>query len=522
MQLPSCPIYETWRHNIGPTLAASLVFADSFMNNPSSMFGHTLIRFDRLPAESAGDRRDLLAYAVNFAADTGRDDGVLYAVKGIVGSYPAYFSLLSYYDKVHQYSDWESRDIWEYPLALTPEEVDFLLMHLWELQDVAFPYYYFKQNCSYHLLGLLEVARPDLELRERVRVYTIPADSLKQVLIEIGLAGEPVFRPSAATRLGHLAGRLSPEDRTLARDLAQGRAKPTDTRLAALPDEERAAVLVVAHDYLSYTTPSKDRPKMRGRAFALLTARSRVPVRGDPGGTPPVPRVRPDEGHGSSRLRAGGGVHDDRGFFEVGLRPAFHDHLDLQGGYLEGAEISLLETAGRYYPVEDELKLHRLLLIDIVSAAPRDDMFSPISWTFATGLESRLVPREHHDEDLRDRLLFRTRSGAGVSYSLGERMSVDGFLEGTIDVGKSLDPGYALGTTGRAAIRIDDRADRWAARLYTDVTQFVAGDTRTAIVVGLDQRLRLGRGLALELVVTGERDFGEVWLDAGLFLRMYY
>jgi hypothetical protein len=281
-------------------------------------------------------------------------------------------------------------------------------------------------------------------------------------------------------------------------------------------------VLVLAHDYLSHTTPSKERPEMRGRALALLTARSRVPVRGDARGSPPVPPVRPDEGHGSSRLRSGVGVRDRRSFFEAGLRPAFHDLLDLQGGYLEGAEIGFFETAVRYYPVDDELKLHRLRLIDIVSAAPRDDMFSPISWTFATGLESHLVPRENGDEDLRDRLLFRTRSGAGVSYALGERISVDGFLEGALDAGSALDPGYALGATGRAAVRIDDRADRWVARLYTDVTGFFAGDTRTAVVVGLDQRLRLGNGLALELKVTGERDFGETWLDAGLFLRVYY
>ena len=200
-----CPEYDQWRLDVGPALAASLVFADAFLNNPSSMFGHTLIRFDRVPVAGDVDRRDLGAYAVNFAAETGDDRGVLYAVRGIVGSYPGYYSLLPYYDKVRQYGDLESRDLWEYPLALTPEQVELLIEHLFELRDVAFPYYYFTQNCSFHLLGLLEVARPDLELLDRFRIHTIPADSLRAVLEEVGLAATPGYRPSAATRLAHEA-----------------------------------------------------------------------------------------------------------------------------------------------------------------------------------------------------------------------------------------------------------------------------------------------------------------------------
>jgi hypothetical protein len=119
-----CTAYDEWRRAVGPAVAASLVFADAFLNNPSSMFGHTLIRFDAVPIAPDVERRDLLAYAVNFAADTGDDRGVLYAVRGIVGSYSGYYSLLPYYAKVRQYSDIESRDIWEYPLALSEAQVE--------------------------------------------------------------------------------------------------------------------------------------------------------------------------------------------------------------------------------------------------------------------------------------------------------------------------------------------------------------------------------------------------------------
>jgi hypothetical protein len=516
-----CPKYDRWRADVGPALAASLVFADAFLNNPSSMFGHTLMRFDRVPVSQDADRRDLGAYAVNFAAETGADRGVLYAVRGIVGSYPGYYSLMPYYEKVRQYGDLESRDLWEYPLALTPEQVELLIEHLFELRDVAFPYYYFTQNCSFHLLGLLEVARPDLELLARFRTHTIPSDSLRAVLEEVGLAGTPRYRPSAATRLAHEAHAVPAEDWALAREVARGERKPDDPRLAGLGEERHAAILTLAYDELAYERPSEEHGKVRKRALELLAARSHLAVRGAPGGAPDRPAVRPDEGHRSGLVRTGAGVRDGSPFFELGVRPALHDLLDPLGGYVPNAEITFLDTAIRYYPNEGKVNLHRLTLVEVVSATPRDDVFTPTSWSFSTGLENDLV--EDRDRgDLRAAYVYRTRGGPGLTYRLGTIGAVYGFVEATADVSTALAPAYALGPCARVGIELGDGQDRWRGHLHAGVDWYVLGDTRTALSLGLDQRLRLTERLGLELAITGRHDFGQTWLDAGLFLRTYY
>jgi len=36
---------------------------------------------------------------------------------------------MPYYLKVREYNDMENRDVWEYELNLSPEEIDRLLMH---------------------------------------------------------------------------------------------------------------------------------------------------------------------------------------------------------------------------------------------------------------------------------------------------------------------------------------------------------------------------------------------------------
>ena len=50
---------------------------------------------------------------------------------------------------------------------VTVAEIDFLLMHLWELREAEAPYYFFTRNCSYELLRLLEVAVPELDASRR-------------------------------------------------------------------------------------------------------------------------------------------------------------------------------------------------------------------------------------------------------------------------------------------------------------------------------------------------------------------
>jgi len=59
----------------------------------------------------------LLSFAVNYAARTDETNGFAYAIKGVFGFYPGYYSLLPYYVKVREYNDLERRDVWEYPLA---------------------------------------------------------------------------------------------------------------------------------------------------------------------------------------------------------------------------------------------------------------------------------------------------------------------------------------------------------------------------------------------------------------------
>src|SRR5699024_2836582 len=95
-----CPQYQQWLAGLAPT-SVSLIFPAAYPNSPSSMFGHTLLRIN---SRRSAQTTPLLSYAVNFAAHTSEDNGLMFAFKGLAGGYPGVYGVFPYYRKVKQYA----------------------------------------------------------------------------------------------------------------------------------------------------------------------------------------------------------------------------------------------------------------------------------------------------------------------------------------------------------------------------------------------------------------------------------
>ena len=93
----------------------TVVFPSAHPNSPSSMFGHTLLRFDK--AGQTNQTR-MLAYSDNYAANVDTKNGAIYAIKGLTGGFIGRFSVVPYYIKLREYAQMENRDIWEYRMLI--------------------------------------------------------------------------------------------------------------------------------------------------------------------------------------------------------------------------------------------------------------------------------------------------------------------------------------------------------------------------------------------------------------------
>lgn len=512
----SCKRFREWRETLNPQ-GVTLIFPAAYINNPSSMYGHTLLRID---AKDQDEKTRLLAYAINYAANTNETNGIAFAINGLLGGYPGTFSIMPYYLKVREYNDMENRDIWEYELNLSPEEVDRVLMHSWELGPIYFDYYFFDENCSYYLLELLEAARPDLDLTGNFRWWAIPSDTVREVVKQKGLVRKTVYRPSNATVIHHRLELMSREERALVNPLARGRIPAGDPSVAALSPPDRARVLEVSHDYLSYLRATGKSPVEQPETLArdLLLERSRIgPSASDP--PVPVPEVRPDQGHGTSRVGIGGGRRDGANFVELHARPTYHDLMDPDAGYVPGAQIEFFDFSIRDYSGGVGARVEDVTPLRIVSISPRNEFFQPLSWKIDVGWARRRLA------DGAEPLVFGVHGGPGLAWTvpdtLRSKTMVYAFLESTLQADTRLENNYALGI-GPSVGALIDLTDRWRAEPYAREQSFFAGDTDTAWAAGLRQRYTLDRDWALRLDLSRERQEKQSWNTVLLSLHHYF
>ena len=506
---PECRRYREWRSALDAS-QLTLVFASAYLNNPGSMYGHTLLRID---AADQDERTRVLAYTLSFAADTNETNGLIFAVKGLLGGYAGVYSMLPYYVKVREYGDLENRDLWEYQLDFSAEEIERVLRHAWELLPAYYEYYFFDENCSYHLLGLLQVARPELELTAPFRLWALPVDTVRALTERPGLVKRIVYRPSNSTIIGARLDRMQPEERRMARDLGLGTLSARDAALRALPPERAAAVFEAGYDYLNYrrTTGVSELSDAAGLARELLVARSEIDV---PAQAPQVaPGARPDQGHRTARISAGIGAREAVPVLELGLRPVYHDIVDDDVGYIGGAQIEFFKLRARRYQ-HDDLRVESFVPIEIFSLSPRDEFFQPKSWRASAGWQRTFA--RNGDEPLA--LAFD--AGVGGAWGKG-RVRFYATAEGAARVHHAFEDSFTLGAGARLGALVDP-TPRWRIHAYAQQLGSIAGERIDPGALVLEQRFTLTRDLALRLDFSHQNEADRSFDSGSLSLYLYF
>ena len=435
LSLPAvdCPAYEAWTETLN-TETVTLVFAASYLNSPSSMFGHTFLRLD--PPQDDDETNLLLANTISYAADAAAHDSeILFAYKGIFGGYPGITSVQPYYEKIRLYSDIEHRDLWEYRLNLTQAEVDLLIAHAWEIRDHNFDYYFFDENCAYRLLALIDVARPGTNLLDEVSTHAIPSDTVRWV-VDKDLVSDVYYRPSAATSVAYSLESLPEEQQTLAAAIANGYVDPESQEIQQLAPKQQAHILDATYDYVRYQSEADGWPREFAAPLShnLLMARSDIDEAPAPQ-SPPQPEIRDDQGHNTFRGSISSGQLAHREFTELTLRPAYHDVLDPPAGYRPGAQLQFLRLDARYYTDNDELQLEQLIGVEIRSLSPRDQFFSPLSWQVGFG-------GRRTDNGAKRVLSPYLEGGAGGSWLLGNHLQAFAIATADVEIDDDLRRGY--------------------------------------------------------------------------------
>ncbi|HEX6950343.1 MAG TPA: DUF4105 domain-containing protein, partial [Nitrospira sp.] len=485
-----CERFTRWFNEFNAQ-SISVIFPTGFMNNPASMFGHTFLRID---AKGRTRQTRILDYTINYAAEVPPNAGLEYAFKGIFGGYQGHFSTIPYYLKVQEYRDIENRDIWEYRLDFSEEQVRRLLMHTWELGNAYFDYFFVDENCSYHILSLVEVAEPSIHLLDRFPFYTIPVDTVR-LLAESGLVAEVVARPSRSTVVRRKREAMSDEERGWLNTLI---ADPEALKLESfrnLTQERQAFVLETVSDYLLMRGsggPEEGGP-FREKNKSILAARSQLRVL--PTDLTIEPYVkRPDLGHGTSRVGIGAGWRNDRAFEEINARLAYHDLLDPEKGFTPDAQIEFFSIALRHYHNESQGRIERFGLINIMSLAPMDSLSQFPSWKVSLGMNTinlgscQLCTNGYFNAGI---------GGAVESHVLGRQVWY-AMAEVEADASKAYEESYRVGGGGTVGL-LADITDRWKLLATGTYLRYGLGEKSEDIRWSVGQRYSFTTNLAFRV-----------------------
>jgi len=406
----------------------SLVYVTGYPTNPASFYGHILLKFNTRRATVA---TDLLDHSLNFgAAIPANEVGLIYMIKGLFGGYDGVFSHQYFYTFNHAYVENDLRDMWEYDLALSEDEVDQIVSHSWELLGKKYVYYFLKENCAHRMAELLEL------VIDHPLLPDVPWSLPETVFENIGALnrnGAPVVReirriPSRQNRFRDSYMAMTDDQQFLTQQLVDGPLDFDVVGYQALPEAKKIAIIDTLLDYYEYRiiTDKKNMEFKRAKQ-KLLIERAGLPVQASvPDGNTvfSLDTVPARQGPLPSMIRLGPIYNSQFGMgLELRIRPANYDRLELDAGRIPNSNLTMFDLKTIY--LDNRLRIRSLDFVRIENfnlprtPLPDDGSFA---WNFKVSYESNNLACSGC-------MIFNLVGGLGKAAQLTPNLVVFGMLD---------------------------------------------------------------------------------------------
>ncbi|MEN6669295.1 DUF4105 domain-containing protein [Psychrobacter sp. B38] len=429
-----CPELDAWTQKLPPE-QLSIMFAQEYLDNPTSAFAHTLLRIDS-KASAADPSQIQYAHALNYTVDGNPSDPfALYAVKSIVGSYDGIIEIDPYPEKFAKYLQDDERDAWTYQLNLAPSEVKQIIRHVWETKDLEIPYYFATDNCASEILRLIDVVRPQQHLLSQLPHVVIPSDVV-QLLNNESLLASTTYTPADST-----------------------------LRQAQLNESKQQREQLGYHNNAKQTVKEIKSAQLNPVSSISAADQTLLPRAIAVSDNNPIDR------HPLQLGQIGIGQRGDYNYIDLGLRAGYHDTLDRPSGFAQFFDLEGAAATLRLYDKDDKRgsnnsanQPNSVVLQNVTLVRGRS--FNPINSakkgkTWGAAIEATRVndgSQQEGDNHLVGSFGYET----GWSWAFGTPRENTGemppqlcytFLSGTAQAGRGLNKGFRVGTGVNAGCR---------------------------------------------------------------------
>jgi hypothetical protein len=168
--LKKCKNLQNFLNSFRDEKKIGIVFSSEYSSSPQSSFGHVMLIF-------INNKSFLNSDVVHFAAKTKKEGFFKYSYDGLVGNFDAFYIREKLFKKVYLYNVLQQRTMFIYYLNFSENEINKLLLHLYELQKYKAKYYFISYNCSSATLDLLRI----IDSKVKYKNLILPIDSVRLV-----------------------------------------------------------------------------------------------------------------------------------------------------------------------------------------------------------------------------------------------------------------------------------------------------------------------------------------------------
>jgi len=172
-ELPNieCTNFNTYKMK-APADKISLIYASEKVNNPSSMMGHTFLKYN-----GKNNQNREVEHAISFYTVLDTVNLFKLAYQNTYSGMKGLFALQPYKKIEKQYTEKENRNVWEYQLKLSEYRKKLIYYHVWELKDIDMKYFFTSYNCSTVIYYILSLANP--KIYDDKKLWITPLDTVK-------------------------------------------------------------------------------------------------------------------------------------------------------------------------------------------------------------------------------------------------------------------------------------------------------------------------------------------------------
>jgi hypothetical protein len=369
-----CKELNEFINEINP-ISLTLLFPSGYVNNPASMFGHTLMRINKKNAKE--NNTNINSYILNYGAETkGEINGLIYAFNGLFGFYEGFYSVMPYYKIINKYSNLENRDIWEYELKYTEEQAIYYTKHIYELLKARIDYYFLKENCSYLILQTLNILQPEIDLTDNFILTTTPIETIK-TLYKNDLVLNINFRASLKTDILNNIKNLTKQE-----------IKNISNNNYFKNENSNSLYYETIYKYLEYRKIENkiSDSEYRKNVLKVLKKINNIESYNHLHHETPIP---PEYSHNIKKINIG--IGND--YFYLNYKPAYNELIDNTIGINSQSEINFLNFELRLNK-KNEIDLYEFDILKIKSIPQVNSLYFSPSFNIEIGINDRY----HHNK----------------------------------------------------------------------------------------------------------------------------